>query len=125
MMIGFGCMVSGVDQQRLLAYCNPSTLTQVMASKTKIYIVLEFVSGGELFEKIANDGKLKENKARQYFQQPINAVDYCHSRVIIYQVLKGYDGSAVDIWSCDVILFVLMVGFAFLPIKAKAARVFG
>ncbi|KAL5183206.1 CBL-interacting serine/threonine-protein kinase 9 [Glycine soja] len=53
---------------------------KVLASKTKIYIVLEFVDGGELFDKIAANGRLKEDEARSYFQQLINLVDYCHIR---------------------------------------------
>ncbi|KAK4709841.1 hypothetical protein R3W88_004354 [Solanum pinnatisectum] len=105
-----------------------------MASKSKIYIVLEFVTGGELFDKIASKGRLKEDEARKYFQQLINAVDYCHSRGVFHRDLKedgllhttcgtpnyvapevinnkGYDGAKADLWSCGVILFVLMAGY--------------
>jgi serine/threonine protein kinase len=61
---------------------------KVMASKTKIYIVMELVTGGELFDKIASRGRLKEDDARKYFQQLINAVDYCHSRGVYHRDLK-------------------------------------
>uniref|UniRef100_A0A9I9CN44 non-specific serine/threonine protein kinase n=1 Tax=Cucumis melo TaxID=3656 RepID=A0A9I9CN44_CUCME len=60
----------------------------VMASKSKIYIVLEYVDGGELFDKIAAKGRLKEDEARKYFHQLINAVDYCHSRGVYHRDLK-------------------------------------
>ncbi|KAG4929873.1 hypothetical protein GYH30_046653 [Glycine max] len=61
---------------------------KVLASKTKIYIVLEFVDGGELFDKIAANGRLKEDEARSYFQQLINLVDYCHIRGVYRRDLK-------------------------------------
>ncbi|XP_071920548.1 CBL-interacting serine/threonine-protein kinase 23-like isoform X13 [Coffea arabica] len=146
---------------KLIRHPNVIRMFEVMASKTKIYIVLEFVTGGELFDKIATKGRLKEDEARKYFQQLINAVDYCHSRGVCHRDLKpenllldangvlkvsdfglsalpqqvredgllhttcgtpnyvapevinnkGYDGAKADLWSCGVILFVLMAGY--------------
>ncbi|KAI9089932.1 hypothetical protein K1719_028902 [Acacia pycnantha] len=61
---------------------------EAMASKTKIYIVLEFVTGGELFDKNVGNGRLKEDEARKYFQQLICAVGYCHSRGVCHRDLK-------------------------------------
>ncbi|KAK9922967.1 hypothetical protein M0R45_031403 [Rubus argutus] len=62
-------------------------LKEVMATKTKIFFVMEHVKGGELFDKIAK-GKLKEDVARKYFQQLISAVDFCHSRGVSHRDLK-------------------------------------
>ncbi|XLS93880.1 hypothetical protein HN51_069888, partial [Arachis hypogaea] len=81
-------------------------LVYVMASKTKIYIVLELVTGGELFDKIASQGRLKEDEARKYFQQLICAVDYCHSRGVCHRDLKREthgketEGRKVDSLAC-------------------------
>lgn len=53
-------------------------MIEVLASKTKIFIVLELVNGGELFDRIVQVGKLKEEQARFYFQQLVEGVEYCH-----------------------------------------------
>ena len=58
-----------------------------MASKTKIYLAIEYVNGGELFNKISK-GRLKEDQARHYFQQLISAIDFCHSRGVYHRDLK-------------------------------------
>jgi len=149
-----------ISVMRLVRHPNIVRLYEVMASKSKIYFVMEYVKGGELFNKVAK-GRLKEEEARKYFQQLISAVDFCHSRGVYHRDLKpenllldengdmkvsdfglsalpeqfrqdgllhtacgtpayvspevitkkGYDGAKADIWSCGVILFVLMAGY--------------
>ncbi|XP_058112778.1 CBL-interacting serine/threonine-protein kinase 23-like isoform X16 [Magnolia sinica] len=77
-----------ISTMKLAKHPNVVHLFEVMASKTKIYFVLEYVTGGELFDKIAKQGKLREEEARKYFQQLINAVDYCHSKGVYHRDLK-------------------------------------
>ncbi|KAI5008931.1 hypothetical protein ZWY2020_009979 [Hordeum vulgare] len=155
-----------ISVMKLVKHPNIVQMYEVMATKTKIYFVLEHVKGGELFNKVQR-GRLKEDAARKYFQQLICAVDFCHSRGVYHRDLKpenllldensnlkvsdfglstisecrrldgllhtscgtpayvapevinrkGYDGAKADIWSCGVILFVLMAGY--LPFQDK------
>jgi serine/threonine protein kinase len=60
----------------------------VLASKTKIYIVSELATGGELFYKLAHEGKFDESKARYYFQQLISGMEYCHAKGVCHRDLK-------------------------------------
>jgi 5'-AMP-activated protein kinase catalytic alpha subunit len=149
-----------ISIMRLVKHPNIIQLFEVMATKSKIYFVIEYAKGGELFKKVAK-GKLKEDIAHKYFKQLISAVDYCHSRGVYHRDIKpenilldenenlkisdfglsalaeskrqdgllhttcgtpayvapevikrkGYDGSKADIWSCGVVLFVLLAGY--------------
>ncbi|CAN1250078.1 CBL-interacting serine/threonine-protein kinase 12 [Linum perenne] len=49
---------------------------------------MEYVHGGELFNKVAK-GRLKEDVARRYFQQLISAVAFCHARRVFHRDLKS------------------------------------
>lgn len=87
-------MVGLIDQtkreisvMKLVKHPNVIQLYEVMASKTKIYFVMEYAKGGDLFNKVAR-GRLKEDSARKYFQQLISAVDFCHSRGVYHRELK-------------------------------------
>lgn len=63
-------------------------MKEVLASKTKIFIVLELVTGGELFDKIVSVGKLPEDSAKNYFAQLVEGVEYCHSLGVCHRDLK-------------------------------------
>ncbi|XP_051134105.1 CBL-interacting protein kinase 18 [Andrographis paniculata] len=76
-----------ISIMRLVRHPYIVHLYEVMATKTKIYFVMEYAKGGELFNKVAK-GRLKEDAARKYFQQLINAVDFCHSRGVYHRDLK-------------------------------------
>ncbi|KFK32596.1 hypothetical protein AALP_AA6G264400 [Arabis alpina] len=77
-----------ISVMRLLRHPNVVELREVMATKRKIFFVMEYVDGGELFERLDRDGKLPEDLARKYFQQLISAVDFCHSRGVFHRDIK-------------------------------------
>ncbi|OIV97320.1 hypothetical protein TanjilG_07072 [Lupinus angustifolius] len=73
---------------KVLKHPNVVRLYEVLASKTKIYMVLEYVTGGELFDKIQSKGKLTEAAARKIFQHLIDGVSYCHNKGVYHRDLK-------------------------------------
>lgn len=76
-----------ISVMRCVKHPNVIQLYEVMATKTKIYFVIEYAKGGELFDKVAK-GKLKEDVAHKYFQQLVNAIDFCHSRGVYHRDIK-------------------------------------
>lgn len=57
-------------------------------SSKRIYMVLELVTGGELFDRIVSEGHIPEGDARKLFRQMISAVEYCHGNLIVHRDLK-------------------------------------
>jgi serine/threonine protein kinase len=49
---------------------------------------LEFVTGGELFDRIVHKGRLEESESRKYFQQLVDAVAHCHCKGVYHRDLK-------------------------------------
>uniref|UniRef100_A0A9J2P6R5 non-specific serine/threonine protein kinase n=1 Tax=Ascaris lumbricoides TaxID=6252 RepID=A0A9J2P6R5_ASCLU len=63
-------------------------LYQVISTPTDIFMIMEYVSGGELFDYIVKHGRLKTPEARRFFQQIISGVDYCHRHMVVHRDLK-------------------------------------
>jgi serine/threonine protein kinase len=73
---------------KLVRHPNVVRLHEVLVSRKKIVIILEFITSGELFDKIIRHGRLNEADARKYFQQLIDGVDFCHSKGVYHRDLK-------------------------------------
>jgi len=61
---------------------------EAIIQEKQIHVVMEYVPGGELFDLIANKGKMTEPDARSYFQQLVSCLEYCHNRRIAHRDLK-------------------------------------
>ncbi|KAL3532867.1 hypothetical protein ACH5RR_006388 [Cinchona calisaya] len=77
-----------IRTMKLLRHPNIVQIYEVIGTKTKVYIVMEYVSGGQLSDKLSYLTKLSEGDARKYFQQLIDAVDHCHWRGVYHRDLK-------------------------------------
>lgn len=86
---------------RLMHHPHIVKLHEVLATKTKIYCVMEFAKGGELFGKVAK-GRFSEDLSRRYFQQLISAVGYCHSRGVFHRDLKPENLLLDENWNLKV-----------------------
>lgn len=71
-----------------LKHPNVVKLFEVLDSKENIYMILELISGGELFGKILSVEKFTETTGRKFFQQLISGLDYCHKNGVAHRDLK-------------------------------------
>lgn len=77
-----------IQNLKLFRHPHIIKLYQVISTPTDIFMIMEYVSGGELFDYIVKHGKLREHEARRFFQQIISGVDYCHRHMIVHRDLK-------------------------------------
>lgn len=71
-----------------LSHPNIVNLFDTLQTGNNIYMVLELVDGGELFEKIVERRKFEETQARSYFQDLIMGVRYVHQQGVAHRDLK-------------------------------------
>lgn len=71
-----------------LDHPNIVKLYQVMETEQTLYLVMEYASGGEVFDYLVAHGRMKEKEARAKFRQIVSAVQYLHSKNIIHRDLK-------------------------------------
>ncbi|KAG2150302.1 Pkinase-domain-containing protein [Suillus bovinus] len=73
---------------KLIDHPNIMRLYDVWETSSDLYLILEYVEGGELFDYLCNKGRLSTFEALGYFQQIISAIDYCHRLNIAHRDLK-------------------------------------
>ncbi|GAA5930912.1 uncharacterized protein JCM15063_002493 [Sporobolomyces koalae] len=150
-----------IEVLKMVRHPNIVRLYDVIETEKYIGIVLEYASGGELFDHILAHRYLKERDASRLFAQLISGVSYLHRKGVVHRDLKlenllldrnrnviitdfgfanrfndakkdlmatscgspcyaapelvvqdgRYIGTAVDVWSCGVILYAMLAGY--------------
>lgn len=81
-------VIREIETLRKLRHPNIAQLYEVLTTESKIYLVTEYVSGGEIFEHIESNGPMSEGQAKLIFIQLLDAIQYCHDKKVVHRDLK-------------------------------------
>lgn len=148
-------ILNEIEVLRNLDHPNIVKIYEYFEDENFIYIVMELITGGELFDKIVAVHHFNEKKASEYFFQILNGVNYLHKNHIVHrdlkpenivfdgkvlkiidfgtskmhdnaknmkrchgtpyyiapEILKGSYDQKCDVWSCGVILYIMLSGY--------------
>ena len=77
-----------IHHHRRLHHPHVAQLYEVIATETHIWLITELCSGGELFDYLAEKGRLNEDETRAIFGQLCLAVSYIHENNVVHRDLK-------------------------------------
>uniref|UniRef100_A0A673AQR2 non-specific serine/threonine protein kinase n=1 Tax=Sphaeramia orbicularis TaxID=375764 RepID=A0A673AQR2_9TELE len=91
-----------------------TTLKYAFQTHDRLCFVMEYTNGGELFFHLSRERVFTEDRARFYGAEIVSALEYLHSRDVVYRDLKVLEdndyGRAVDWWGLGVVMYEMMCG---------------
>lgn len=76
-------VMASLDHPHIVQLC------EVLETAHEMCMIMQYASGGDLFEYVTKKGKLKEKEAKRIFQQVASAIEYCHKHDIIHRDIKA------------------------------------
>lgn len=77
-----------ISAMKRLTHPRITRLIGMYENERELLLVLEYVAGGDLFQRLAVKGKYPETKARVFMYRLIEALDYMHKREVVHRDLK-------------------------------------
>lgn len=81
-------LTAEVDLLNKLDHPNILKMHEVIDTKTKMFIFLELVRDGDLYDKLKREGRISEVEARDIFVQMADAIAYLHRENVSHRDLK-------------------------------------
>uniref|UniRef100_A0A673UVT8 non-specific serine/threonine protein kinase n=1 Tax=Suricata suricatta TaxID=37032 RepID=A0A673UVT8_SURSU len=106
-----------VTESRVLQNTRHPFLTALkyaFQTHDRLCFVMEYANGGELFFHLSRERVFTEERARFYGAEIVSALEYLHSRDVVYRDIKVLEdndyGRAVDWWGLGVVMYEMMCG---------------
>eukprot|EP01135_Chromosphaera_perkinsii_P012301 Nk52_evm38s2630 gene=Nk52_evmTU38s2630 len=81
-------LMEEVRIMKILSHPNVVRLYEVVDTPTKVYMIMEYAAGGDLFDYIVHAKGLAEDIAKAIFAQIIRGISYCHENHVVHRDLK-------------------------------------